>query len=92
MKYFFRIYSKVNQVTNTSLQIHSPSFKALALIVLRYFADKVKCPKLQRAIIQEVFFKIYSKVYQVTLLITTSLFIKFQGSGSNSFWDILLKR
>ena len=29
---------------------------------LRYFADKVKCPKLQRAITHEVFFRISSKV------------------------------
>ena len=63
---FFRISSKVDQVIYSSLQIHLLSFKVLALTVFfRYFADKVKMPKLQRAITQEVYFRISSKVNQV---------------------------
>ena len=46
---FFRIYPKVNQVIYSSLPINSPSFKSLALTVfLRYFADKIKMPKITK--------------------------------------------
>ena len=41
MKYFFKIYSKVKQVVYSSLSVYSSSFKALATIILRYFADKI---------------------------------------------------
>ena len=34
---FFKIYSKVNQVVYSLLQIHSPHFTALALIVFEIF-------------------------------------------------------
>ena len=70
MKHFSEFYSKVNQVIFSSLPICSSCFKALALTFmsnsfLRYFADKAKCLNLQRAIIHEIFFRIYSKVNQV---------------------------
>ena len=35
---------------------------------LKYFAEKVKCPKLQKFITHEIFFGIYSKVYQIIYL------------------------
>ena len=55
----------------------------------RYFADKVKMPKITKGQNSwSIFFKINSKVNQVT----TNLFIKFQGSSLNSFLDILLTR
>ena len=44
------------------------SFKTLASIVFKYFADKEKWPNLSRAIIHEFFFRIYSKVIQVIYL------------------------
>ena len=37
MKYFFRIYSKVNQVIYSSIPIYSLSFKALASIAFEIF-------------------------------------------------------
>ena len=45
---FFRIYTNVNQVIYSSLQIYLLSFKALALTVFFeiFFADKVKMPKI----------------------------------------------
>ena len=62
----FRIYSKVYQAIYSSLPIYSSSFKAPASVVFEiYFADKGKCPNLQRAITHEIFFRIYSKVKQV---------------------------
>ena len=48
MKYFFRIYSKVKQVIYSSLQIHSPSLKALAQTVFEILADKIKMPKITK--------------------------------------------
>ena len=63
---FFRIYSKVNQVIYSSLQIHSTSFKALALTVFEIFcwqgknALNNKGPPLKK-----YFSKFYSKVNQV---------------------------
>ena len=63
---FFRISSKVNQVIYSSLQIHLLTFKALALAIFETVCwQGKKCPKLQRAITQEAFFKISSKVNQV---------------------------
>ena len=44
--FFFKIYSKVNQIIYLSLPINSSSLKALApTVFFRYFADKVKIPK-----------------------------------------------
>ena len=45
--------------------MYSSSFKALASIVFEIFCWHVKCPKLQRAIAHEVFFRISSEVHQV---------------------------
>ena len=65
-KIFFRIYKKVNQVIYSSLPIISPSFKSLALTVFfRYFADKIKMPKITKGHNSISIFKIYSKVNQV---------------------------
>ena len=54
MKYFFKIYLKVNQVIYSSLKINSPSFKALAPTVFEIFrwqgknAQNYKGPKLMK--------------------------------------------
>ena len=71
-KYIFsRIYSEVNQVIYSFiLPINLPSFKALAPTVFFFFFFEIlltreKCSKLQRAITNELFFKIYLKVKQV---------------------------
>ena len=48
------IYSKVNQVIYSSLLIYYSNFKALALKILRYFADKISSIFFQRAITQEM--------------------------------------
>ena len=50
---FFRIYSKVNQVFYSSIPIHSPNFKALALIVFEIFCWKDFIHIFQRAITQK---------------------------------------
>ena len=65
---FFRIYSKVNQITYLSLPIYSSSFKALALIVFEIFCSQGQYLALQRVITHELFFRIYSKVNQIIKL------------------------
>ena len=92
MKYFLRIYSKVNRVIYSSLPIYSSNFKALTSIVFRCFADMGKIPKLTKGHYSWNSFKNLFKSYSGHLLITTNLFIKFQGSSSNCFWDILLTK
>ena len=49
LRNIFQNLQKVNQVIYSSLPINSSSFKSLALTVLRYFADKIKMPKITKA-------------------------------------------
>ena len=90
---FFRIYSKVNLVIYLSLPFNSPRFKALAATVFElYFADKVKCPKLQRAITHEVFFRMYSKVNPVIYSSLPIYSSSFKGLAAIIFQIIADKR
>ena len=66
MKYFCKIYSKINQAVYSSLPVYSSSFKALTTIVMRYFADKVKMPKIKKGHNWwSIFSEFNSKVIQV---------------------------
>ena len=64
MKFFSEFIQKLIRTSDHYKSIYQVSKLQLQQF-LRYFADKVKCPKLQRAITLEAFFKIYSKVSQV---------------------------
>ena len=76
MNIYFKSYTKVNQVTYSSLPINSPSFKSLALTVFRYFADKIKMPKItkghnSRSIFQKLIWLStyhYQSIHQVSRL------------------------
>ena len=59
---------------------------------MRYFADKVKMPKNSKVRNSWSIFQNFFKSKSGHLLITTNPLTKFQGSSSNSFWDILLTR
>ena len=87
---FSKFLQKLIRLSTHHYQSIHEVFKALASSVLRYFTDKVKMPKFQRAITHKVFFRIYSKINQI--IIITNPFTKFHGSSSNIFWDILLTR
>lgn len=53
-KYFFGIYSKVNQFIHSSIPIYSPEFKALSsMIFMRYCGNKISSIFFQWAITQE---------------------------------------
>ena len=64
MKYISEFTKKVNQVIYSSRPIYSLRFKTLALIVF-IFLTREKYPNLQKAITNEIFFKIYLKVNKV---------------------------
>ena len=64
MKYFSKFIQKLTRLSTHDYQSFH-CFKALAPTFFRYFADKVKMPKIIRAITHEIFFRIYSKLNQV---------------------------
>ena len=78
-KVFFKTYSKVNQVVYSSL-IYSLCFKALASIVLRYFADKIASIFFQRAITQEKGIVLLRKKIRVSYFFMRNPYKKFQNS------------
>ena len=65
MKYFLEFLQKVIRSSTHYYKIHLLSFKALALTVLRYFAGKVKMPKITKGHNSRSIFQISSNINQV---------------------------
>ena len=80
LEIFFRIYSKEYQVIS-SLPVYSSSFKALASIVLRYFADKIASICFQRTITQEMGIILSRKKICVSNFFMRKPIKKFQNSN-----------
>ena len=76
--------------------IHIWNFKTLAYMVLKNYAMHMKATrsntqKLQRAITNKISLN-WLKIQSGNLLLSPNQYTKYQGSSSNTFWDILLTR